>query len=64
MKLEVVLMENKNKEDLEKFFKENHANLDVLINQLIVKPSQEVKGKKFNIKWKADEKQKVEPPKV
>jgi short-subunit dehydrogenase involved in D-alanine esterification of teichoic acids len=52
MKLEVVLMENKNKEDLEKFILENHANLDVLVNHLIVKPAQEVKTKKFNIKWK------------
>jgi hypothetical protein len=64
LKLEVVLMENKNKEDLDKFFVENHVNLDVLINNLLVKPSQETKVKKFNIKWKADDKQKIDIPKV
>jgi dsDNA-binding SOS-regulon protein len=64
LKLEVVLMENKNKEDLEKFIVENHANLDVLINQLIVKPSQEPKVKKFNIKWKTEDKQKVDNSKI
>ena len=60
----MVLMENKNREDLEKFIMENHANLDVLINHLIVNHSQEAKTKKFNIKWKAEEKQKIEMPKV
>jgi short-subunit dehydrogenase involved in D-alanine esterification of teichoic acids len=60
LRLEVVLMENKNKEDLDKFFKENHANLDVLVNNLIVKPNPEAKVRKFNIKWKADDRQKVD----
>jgi hypothetical protein len=40
MRLEVVLMENKNKEDLDRLMNENHGNLDVLMNQLMIKPVQ------------------------
>lgn len=40
MRLEVLLMENKNKEDLDRMMAENHNNLDVLINHLVVKPTQ------------------------
>lgn len=38
MRLEVVLMENRNKDDLDRFVRENQANVDVLVNWMMVRP--------------------------
>ena len=51
-------MENNHKEDLDKFTHENQSNLDVLVNNLLVKPNYDPKPKKFSIKWKQDDKPK------
>lgn len=37
LKLEILLMENKNKEPLSLLLKENHSSLAVLIDQLLVR---------------------------
>lgn len=38
LRLEVVLMENRNKDDLERFVRENQSNVDVLVGTLMVRP--------------------------
>jgi len=43
-------MENKYKENFTELLEENHANIVVLLNNLIVK-DEEGKRKKFNAKW-------------
>lgn len=50
LQLEVLMMENKYKQNFSDFFEENHNNLAVLLNNLVIK-NQEAKGKKFNAKW-------------
>ena len=60
LKLEVLLAENKEKEDFSKFIEENHNNLDALMMNTFVKPKNEEKVKKFNIKWKPNNDAKQE----
>jgi hypothetical protein len=54
LRLEVLAMEHRHKEKLGVLFKENEANLDLIMENMLVKQEADSKLPKLSIRWKPD----------